>query len=237
MAPRARTLIAAALCVSTFAIAGYAFVGTGRSGESDGELKAVRAARPFAPDEAGDLFTRRSVPPVTELAGVSQRPLFSPTRRPAEPAPPPPAPVAVTVPPPKIDTGQYRLMGVVIEGETRIAVLRAVKGNGVYRAGEGERIEEWTVVTIEPSAVTLRQGDVDDIIRLQDNDVPAVRRAAGRPPEAGRNPAVAGQPGQVVPGAGVPRAAPPPARRVGGPAARGQNVPNRRGVPPPRPGG
>jgi hypothetical protein len=234
MAPRARTLAAAALFASAIAIALYAFVGTGPTGAADSELKAIRSAKPLAPDDGRDLFTRRSVPSAAELAGVVQRPLFSPTRRPAEPAPPVPAPVAVSVPPPKIDTGQYRLMGVVIEGDTKLAVLRAVRGNGVFRASEGERIEEWTVVAIEPAAVLLRQGDVEDMVLLQDNDAPAAaRRPAVRLPEAGRNPAVAGQPAQrAVP----PRGVMPPARRAAGPAPRGQNAPNRRGVPP-RPGG
>ena len=209
-----RGILAAMLGASALALGGYAALESSFSRPTDGSTLIVDHRRPAAAmHEANeDSFAGRHVPSMQELAGISARPLFSPSRRPPEPVPVR-EPVAVSVPPPKVELGQFRLIGVVIENDTPLALLREVRGNALIRASLGERIEEWTVETIEPTSVTLRQRDVVDTVMLSDNESPAGvknRPRAAQPPQA----AAPGKPAPAVRGgAGAPRIAKPPARR------------------------
>ncbi len=219
----ARAIVVATLGASALGLAAVVAEGTAPAGARPDTLQAVRRSSTNGDDRA-ETFATRTVPPLAALREIASRPLFSPTRRPPEPAPAPVA-VAVAAAPKRIETGQYRLVGVVQpEGGVPLAILRSARGNKLYRAGGGDQVEDWTVVSIKPTEVTLRQGTVDDVLLLKDNEPgPGVVRAPMPPPH----------PQRVAPGVQGRRAGPvlrppflarPPAqanrRGIGLPGAR-----------------
>jgi hypothetical protein len=84
-----------------------------------------------------------SLPPFADFAETSARPLFAPTRRPT------PGAAALGI------DGRYRLLGLVIAGSARHALVAPVAGGPALELGEGEAIDGWTVTRIERDRVTL----------------------------------------------------------------------------------
>jgi hypothetical protein len=91
-----------------------------------------------------------------QLSAILDRPLFSPTRRP--PAPPPaPAPIvqAAEPPAPPPPPPNLVLFGVVMDGESARAVVRAGADKKLVRAQIGDEIDGWKVSQIEGRKVVL----------------------------------------------------------------------------------
>lgn len=101
----------------------------------------------------------RQVPPREQFVEVVLRPLFSPTRRPAEQAEEVAAPESSQ--PLDID-----LLGVVIWRSQRLALVRARNEENVVQVAVGGTISGWTVVVIEPNRVMFRQGESQQELRL-----------------------------------------------------------------------
>jgi hypothetical protein len=92
------------------------------------------------------------------------RPIFFKDRRPyvappPPPPPPPPAPVVAALPPPPIiaDPG-FKLAGIVITDERKLAFLSLPSQGAGNWVSEGEEIAGWQVRQILPERVTLQQG-------------------------------------------------------------------------------
>lgn len=138
---------------------------------------------------------------------IVNRPLFSPTRRPPEPRTvEAPREVAAPAPiRPVVQTGQFRLIGVVIEEGDQVALLRDQKSRSLVKAKTGEVISGWTVRTIEARSVSLIQDGVIDTVLMRENTLsdadrqrmerdaraaeaaaPVPNRNAGRVPNAPR---------------------------------------------------
>jgi hypothetical protein len=98
---------------------------------------------PAAPAEAATAPQRISLPPAAELTATTERPLFSPTRRPGKDAP------AASI------ESRYRLQGLVIAGATRHALMVPTAGGRAIELGEGQMLEGWTVKRIERDSVLL----------------------------------------------------------------------------------
>lgn len=61
-------------------------------------------------------------------------------------------------------------MGIVITGKEKLALLKPIgKSSDVFRVREGERVLEWTIESVTPETVTIRQGDITDTLKLSDN--------------------------------------------------------------------
>jgi len=91
-----------------------------------------------------------------QLSTIIDRPLFSPSRRP--PAPPPaPAPIvqAAEPPAPPPPPPNLILFGVVMDGESARAVVRAGADGKLVRAQIGDEIDGWKVSQIEGRKVVL----------------------------------------------------------------------------------
>lgn len=150
------------------------------------------------------------LPPVADAAPeaaypeTGNRPLFTPTRRPA------PAPEAVG----SMVKGQYVLQGITILGPTRIAMLREKSGNRVHRMEKGQDLNGVTVAEIESDRVTLRQGGDSEVVSL------VVSKGGGAPVAAPppSTPATA-MPGPFRPPANPPPGAPGAAPVPGAPVA------------------
>ena len=95
----------------------------------------------LAPREA--LPRVAALPPFSNFAEITARPLFSPTRRPD--AGPDNSGIAA----------RYRLLGIVIAGNARHALLMPVAGGAVLELAEGATLEGWSVGKIEGDRVLL----------------------------------------------------------------------------------
>lgn len=102
-----------------------------------------------------------------DFVETRERPLFTPARHPPIPPPPPPPPPPkepkvkkpkpVKVEPPKPPS--LRLVGVILTGDARLALLLD-KERQVQRVAVGDEIEGWTVAKLGPSVVELKlQGE------------------------------------------------------------------------------
>ena len=151
------------------------------------------------------------------------RPLFTPTRRPAPPA--------EAQPQAQFKRDQYVLQGVIIAGDTRIAMLREKATGKVYRVEKGHDLNGVTLAEVNPESVTLALGKDQEVLPLQVLKQPPLGAAqspgpfgaatAGAVPlpvpgQAPQNPAATPQPGNV-PGNGEkgPEFGPPMNRAPG----------------------
>ena len=117
-----------------------------------------------------------------DLTATRERPLFTPGRAPpareapvaAEPEPEPePEPVAESEPPP------LRLAGVVAGGSVSLAMLEDAESQEVVRLAPGQSVSDWILVSVEPRAVTLRQGDREvRLLLASPDDAAAAAQAA-----------------------------------------------------------
>jgi len=167
-------------------------------------LEVNEVSRPQIPTEASKPATppdAKLLPAATRLAAEQAypetvtRPLFIPTRRPA-----PPVPTAAAAP--QFVRGQFQLLGVIMAGNTKIAMLREKSTGKIHRVAQGGDVNGVKVATIERDTVTLSQSGETESVPMQVQKL----AAAGAPahdsgPFAGAE-AHAGHPGAPpVPGA------------------------------------
>jgi general secretion pathway protein N len=126
--------------------------------------------------------------PLSALTVTQDRPIFSASRRPPPravaaapveeanvPAPPPP----VEAPPP------LSLVGAVVGEGDAIAILVNRNDQKVVRLRQGESLGGWSVISVQPREVTLKQGDRSEVLALQRPD----GTAAALPPASAPAPA------------------------------------------------
>ena len=102
-------------------------------------------------------------PPFANFSATVDRPLFSPTRRPAANA------VAFTA-----GIGErYRVQGLMVAGKARRAQLVEIAGGRVVELGEGDKLEGWTVKKIEQDRLVLSSAAGEATL--------TVRRPPGKP--------------------------------------------------------
>ncbi len=108
-------------------------------------------------------------------AQIAERPLLNPSRRPA----PTQAIAAVAPEPPKpqIRRGLYQLLGVSDYGEVKVAQVREMATSRVQTVRTGDKLQEMTVVKIEPTQVALKFLDETDVLEM------AKFTASGRVPQ------------------------------------------------------
>jgi len=181
-------------------------------------LEVNEVSRPQIPSEASKPATppdAKLLPAATRLAAEQAypetvtRPLFIPTRRPA-----PPVPTAAAAP--QFVRGQFQLLGVIMAGNTKIAMLREKSTGKIHRVAQGGDVNGVKVATIERDTVTLSQSGETESVPMQVQKL----AAAGAPahdagPFAGAE-AHAGQPG-APPAPGAPGAPPAPPTPQGAP--------------------
>jgi len=91
------------------------------------------------------------IEPSERYLEIVERPLFIFTRRPAPPPPPP-------VPPSMMKKGQFKLSGVSITGDQKLAFLVEIATKKTKVVREGEKINDMTMTNVEPGGVTLVLG-------------------------------------------------------------------------------
>jgi general secretion pathway protein N len=126
---------------------------------------ADTAAPAFAADAVAPAQNQRDALPnplaaqsMEGLSATIDRPLFSPSRRapaaPAAPAAEAPAPPSPPAPPPNVV-----LVGIVMDGESARAVIRAGAEKKIMRARIGDDVDGWKVSQIEGRKLVLSLDD------------------------------------------------------------------------------
>jgi len=112
-------------------------------------LPSATALRPGAgaAGPAAGTGTIAALPPLANFAATIERPLFSPSRRPAAADRPAPAGTSIEI--------RYRLQGLVTAGHERRALLKEAAGQHRLEVGEGDMVEGWTVKRIEQDRLVL----------------------------------------------------------------------------------
>ena len=104
------------------------------------------------------------LPPLASYAAVVERPLFSPSRR--------PAPGTSAAAGPSVES-RYRLLGVVATGPRKKAFI--ADGSRRLDITEGDALEGWTVKTIRPDSVILTSPAGEAALKM--------KPAAAEPPQ------------------------------------------------------
>ena len=125
-----------------------------------------------------------SLPPVEAYKEVTQRPLFSSTRHPQ----------AETTQQNSGKAGALSLVGTIITGNSRTALIRHGNSGALARLSEGQKVEGWTLQSIQTDRVTLLGGGTRQELKLKDQGPPP--EGAALPPQG---PAIAPQGGALEP--------------------------------------
>lgn len=128
--------------------------------------------KPAAPPEAKLLPALTPTNADQLYPETTARPLFIATRRPAPPA--------ETAQQSAMKRGQFVLHGVIIAGNTKIAMLREKANGRIHRVERGQEINGMKLAEVLPESVTLAQGSEQEVLPLQ-----VLRAGApGQPPVA-----------------------------------------------------
>jgi hypothetical protein len=115
-------------------------------------------AAALAPNQRDGLPNPLAAQSMEGLSATVDRPLFSPSRR--APAPPPvPAAQAPAPPPPPAPPPNVVLVGIVMDGESARAVIRAGADKKILRARIGDDVGGWKVSQIEGRKLVLSLDD------------------------------------------------------------------------------
>jgi len=175
------------------------------------------ASRTVSPASAKLLPSTTAAAPDQAYPETVSRPLFTPTRR--------PAPAVQVAAQPTFQRGQYQLLGVIIAGNNKTAMLKEKANGKIHRVEMGRELNGVKVAGIEREQVTLAQGGENEVLPLQ------VQKGAAGPhvaaaPAAGPFGQPAGAPGQApAPGAPPPAAAPAPAPQAAAPPQQPFQIP------------
>lgn len=97
-----------------------------------------------------------------DLKATRDLPLFTPARHPPPPPPPPPPPEPPQVaekpprkPPAPPKPPRLRLVGVIMTGDTNIALMMGQQRT-VQRLAVGDEVDGWKVTSVQPHAVEMK---------------------------------------------------------------------------------
>jgi hypothetical protein len=129
------------------------------------------------------------LPPLARFASISERPLFSPSRKPAPGEKAAPAGPGIEQ--------RYRLLGLMNTGDSRRALL--AEGKRRFAIAEGGSLEGWRVARIEHDRVVLSSAAGEVVLSLQ----PAASPEGGFDPQGLTKPQMPEkpQPPEKAPGA------------------------------------
>jgi general secretion pathway protein N len=204
-----RNPVIALLALLAAALAGVLALELGLGGPS---APAGPARRPV-PAEVKLMPQMVATAPEQAYPEAAARPLFSPTRR--------PAPAVVATPQPTFQRGQFALLGVIVVGDHRIAMLRERSNGRVHRVEKGRDVNGIKVADIQAESVTLAMGAEQESVPL------VVGKAGGAPGQPGAPPNFPQPPGAPAPSSAAPQGpfAQPPNPAAAAPAAPMRSAP------------
>jgi hypothetical protein len=179
------------------------------------ELAVLPALQPLYTDD------------VSKLMLATERPLFSPSRRPPPPPPPPPPPV-VPPPPDPLQTAELRGVFGSAGGGANGGVLARIDGR-MRKIFKGDAVGEWSLKAVDASSATFERNGETRVINLTISRLAtstSVLPPIGQPRVVPVNPQTqnpSGAPGNPV--AGSPSSSNGPRATFGGTAARPRPAP------------
>jgi len=90
------------------------------------------------------------------IAVTTERPLFHASRRPMQ------APVAA--PAPQAPELTLALVGIIVDGDARVALMRISNSPELYRVAAAGQLAEWQILQIADDFVEVRKGSEDPFI-------------------------------------------------------------------------
>ncbi|MDX1540542.1 MAG: hypothetical protein R3349_03975, partial [Geminicoccaceae bacterium] len=104
-------------------------------------------------------------PPPNLFTVISERPLFAPSRRPYIP----PATVEPAAGPAEapLEPLAAELVGVMLTGERRAALVQREGSASVERLAVGQSIDGWLIEEVEPRYALLRRGGEEQVLELR----------------------------------------------------------------------
>lgn len=156
-----------------------------------GTIRPIARPAPQAPTKPVPRGNPLWSVPLSALIATQERPIFSAMRRPPQRAvaaspvedSPAPPPRPVEAPPPLL------LVGAVVGEGDAIAILVNRTDQKVVRLRQGESLGGWSLTSVQPREVTLKQGERSEVLALQRPDAAA---PAGPPADAGGRPTMPG---------------------------------------------
>ena len=165
-------------------------------GEASRQRVPPAPVRTAAAPQAKLLPPITATPPDQAYPETVARPLFTPTRR--------PAPTVAAAAAPAFNRGQFQLLGVIIAGKSKTAMLKEKASGRVHRVEEGREVNGLKVAGIERESVTLALGGESEKVPLQ------VQKATPGAPQPAAATGPFGGPAQAAPHAAPPPAPPQP---------------------------
>jgi hypothetical protein len=142
-------LALAAICLGMLGV-----IGAELTAIASGDDPAVAVERSPRADTPAPLSF--AMPPRDAFSEVTQRPLFSPTRRPG------------TTANGLAASSSFTLVAIVISARDRRALLGSGQPSKIVRVHEGQDIAGWTVEAILPDKVIVRHADVREEVKAKD---------------------------------------------------------------------
>jgi len=161
--PLLQTLTLAILLVACLGMGGlvYAELTWPAAPAEDVSAPAARAPTPRPQhDEIGGRF---SLPPLQSFAAITERPLFSQSRR-----PPPQGTEDASGP-----WSSFVLTGVIISATDREALILHGRPQTIAHLHEGQDVEGWVITSIQPDRVVIRGATSEHVLKLLDKAAPA----------------------------------------------------------------
>lgn len=109
------------------------------------------------------------LPPLSNYAVVTERPLFSESRR----------PLLEAASAGDAQSAMFTLVGIVMTGNDRYAVIQHGRPPHLDRAREGQELDGWTIHSIQPDRVVFQRDAQRFDLKFRDGTPPAV---SGRAP-------------------------------------------------------
>jgi len=125
--------------------------------------------------------TDAAPPPASVFSDVDARPLFNPSRQPV-------ASVAAVGNAAGTDATNLTLIGVILDGNDRLALIRSAGAAFATGVRQGASIEGWTVAEVDPDRVVLQSGvRKQELLLASNRDTAPAGANSGGPGAAGPN--------------------------------------------------
>ena len=148
--PALTAALLGAICLGLAALLYHEFNALETSANPE-EPAAARMVQPLSQEKTF------AMAPIEKFSAIIDRPIFSPSRRPATKQP-------------GSEEQQQRsnlaLFGIAISAGEQIALVGVERGTGLIRMKKGEAFSGWVLVDIEGNRVLLRKGSVDEALEL-----------------------------------------------------------------------
>jgi hypothetical protein len=132
-----------------------------------------------APDDDDTPLARFQVPPKEAFVEVDERLVFNPSRVRVVSAAQPGGPTTASLP------SDLSLVGVILDGDTKLALIKSQAAPLAVGVTVGGTIEGWEVTRVDPDRVALRAGGPEQELTLSSNNPPPATGPNGGQPRVG----------------------------------------------------